>query len=66
MLRVKVRVMLFNVTFNNMSVILWRSVLLVEEENSEITTDLPQVTDKYYHIMLYRVPEWDSNSQFLW
>ena len=65
MLRVKVRVMLFNVTFNNMSVILWRSVLLVEEENSEITTDLPQVTDKYYHIMLYRVPELDSNSQFL-
>ena len=40
--------------FYNISVISWRSVLLVEEtwvlgEN----TDLPQVTDKLYHIMLY-------------
>ena len=35
------RVMVFNPTFNNISVILWQSVLLVEE-----TTDLLQVTDK--------------------
>jgi 2',3'-cyclic-nucleotide 2'-phosphodiesterase (5'-nucleotidase family) len=27
----RVRVMVFNATFNNISVILWRSVLLVEE-----------------------------------
>jgi hypothetical protein len=27
----RVRVMVFNVTFNNISVISWRSVLLVEE-----------------------------------
>jgi hypothetical protein len=33
--------MVFNVAFNNISVILWRSVLLVEE-----TTDLSHVTDK--------------------
>ena len=33
--------MVFNATFNNISVISWRSVLLVEK-----TTDLPQVTDK--------------------
>jgi hypothetical protein len=36
--------MVFNATFNNISVILWRSVLLVEE--TEKTTDLSQVTDK--------------------
>jgi hypothetical protein len=30
-LYVKVRVMVFNATFNNISVISWQSVLLVEE-----------------------------------
>ena len=42
--------MVFNATFNNISVISWRSFLLVEE-----TTVLSQVTDKLYHIMLYLV-----------
>jgi hypothetical protein len=42
----------FNTTFKNISVISWRSVLLVEEsEYLEKTTDLPQVTDKLYRIM---------------
>jgi len=36
--------MVFNATFNNISVISWGSVLLVE-----------QVTDKLYHIMMYQV-----------
>jgi len=53
----EVRVMEFNATFNNIPVISWRSVLLVEEtgEYPEKTTDLPQVTEKHYQIMLYSV-----------
>jgi len=42
--------MVFNTTFNNSSVISWRSVLLVVE-----TGVLPQVPYKLYYIMLYRV-----------
>ena len=46
-----IRVMVFIATFNNMSVILWRSVLFVWETSVK-TTDLPHVTDKLYHITL--------------
>jgi hypothetical protein len=48
--------MVFNATFSNISVLSWRSVLLVEENKStQRKPDLPQVTDEPYHIMLYRV-----------
>jgi hypothetical protein len=42
--------MVFKVTFNNISVISWLSVVLVED-----ITDPPQVTVKLDHIMLYQV-----------
>ena len=45
-----VRVMVFNTTFNNISVISWWSVLSLEE-----TTDLSQVTDKFYHIRTHNI-----------
>ena len=55
--------MVFDATSNNISVISWWSILLMEiggNRSTEITTDLLQVTDKLYHIMLYEYkPTWE-------
>ena len=46
--------MVFNVTFNNILVILWQSVLLVDKIRIP-RENLQRLTDKLYDIMLYRV-----------
>ena len=44
------RLIVLNATFNTISVISWRSVVLMKK-----TTDLSQVTNKLYHIIVYQV-----------
>jgi hypothetical protein len=52
-MKLRVRVIVFNATFNTISNTSWGQVLLVEE-TAEIT-DLSQITDKLYHIMIQNV-----------
>ena len=48
--------MVFNATFNNISVILWRSVLLMEE------TGIPGENHRHVYIYIYkRLKWWDEN-----
>ena len=50
----RVRVMVFNATFNNISVISWWSVLLVEETGVHGEIHWPVTSNwKLYHIMLW-------------
>ena len=55
--------MVFNAFFNNISVILWWLVSLMEETRVPEENQCP-ATDNLYHIMLYWVhsPEQASNS----
>ena len=51
--------MVFNATINNISVISWGSVLLVEETGVPRENHRPvEITDKHYHIMLYTSLWW--------
>jgi hypothetical protein len=48
--------MVFNATFNNTSIILLRSALLVEETGGPWENHRPVASHwQFYHIMLYRV-----------
>ena len=54
--------MVLNATFNNISVISWRSVLLVEETvYPEKTTDLSQVTDILSHNVVSSTPRHEQD-----
>jgi hypothetical protein len=53
----RVIVMVYTATFNNFSVISWRSVLIMEETRyPEKTINLPQVTDKLSHNVVSSTP----------
>ena len=62
---IRVRIMVFNTTFNNISVISWPSVLLVEETG--VHGGKPPTCLKLNFItwccIEYTSPEWDLNSQ---
>ena len=62
--KVRLRLQWINATFNNISVISWRSALLVEETGE--STDLPQVTDKQIFVSSTLRHKRESNPQRQW
>jgi hypothetical protein len=63
----RVRIMVLNATFNNISVISWQSVLVVEETGIPGENHWPVVShwQTLSHKVVLSIPhhEWDSNSQ---
>jgi len=55
--------MVFNATFNNISVIWWPSILLVGETGVPPTCRKSLTTFITQCCIEYTSPEWDSNSQ---
>jgi hypothetical protein len=51
-MEVRIRVMVINTTFNNISAISWQSVFLIKEIG-ETGENYQPATDKLYHIMFY-------------
>ena len=62
-------VMAFNTTFNNITVVSWRSVLLVEETGKPGVNQRPAANQTHFITQCFienTPPEWNSNSHRYW
>ena len=62
--RVRPRVVVFNPLLKKISYVMVVGFIYGEKRSTRITTELPQLTDKFYHIMLYRVRRAMSGVRF--